>query len=145
MKNFNIFVMVLVLMVLMVLAPACKRADGNDDVKNFADVVSIKIWQDSYPGLVDLYISDITLRYVNKNSGYEKGNMIIDWGDGEVRDYGIDLPSTNGAEVTLNIWPGISDSNRYRFIGEKTVTLKITINFMGYTSVFTKTEVLKTQ
>jgi len=142
-KMFVIFVVaVAVLVVLMLLTSGCKTND-NSDVKNFADVVSVDArWEPDGTGS-ELYLTNLTLRFVNKTPGYQYGDLTIDWGDGRVETIGIHLRSTNGEEATENIWRG-ERARGYNFKGEITVTVKLTIQFLGYTSpAFPKTVTMR--
>lgn len=144
--SFVVFVAVLVILVL--LTPACKKND-NIQMENHADIISMNVWYESEEEGARLFVKDIMLRYSNDNYTYSDGLMKIDWvsgqcGHGRYEEAVISLPSTGGEERVEALDPyGVERDAWFEFKGEKTETIKFDIEFMGYRSMYEKTVTMK--
>jgi hypothetical protein len=100
MKNFkNLFVMVMVLVVLMVLAPACKTADVDPVEQDDIQFVSMDVKADQFGGAADVSVNSIVKV---KTFATTRVSVTVHFGSKE-NGVTVDIPSTDGKWVTVSI------------------------------------------
>jgi surface-anchored protein len=123
MKKFNkVFLMVLVV-VLMVLAPACKKADVDPVEPSVVEITNIVGGNASGSGVASV---DADWRLVNNSNDYAYLNLMGDWGVGN----GFEIEGGSGTPAA----PGVSQGKSvlYHFYdkdGTYTATIQMKVTF----------------
>lgn len=123
------------------LGTACVR---EITVLNFSKVISVDWSCEPASGGARLLLRNLVVRFANDTGAAAEGIVRIEWGNGRAEDALVSLPDSGGLQYTESVWPEGVRSDLYEFKGEITVTVKLTIRFLGDLSpVFERTATLK--
>jgi hypothetical protein len=124
---------VLLLALAAAMAPSCDKHKVPDLI-GFAEIVSV-----ATPYVPDevgaaLYVQDLVIRYVNPDSVARQAELTIEWGGDFTETVLLSFRATGGEEIKETFLTRYSRIRNYSFHEEITVTLRLTVRFMGYTS-----------
>jgi hypothetical protein len=141
MKTCKRILLAAALAVWALLGTACAR---EATVLNFSRIISLDWSFEPAAGGARLLLKNLVVRFANDTGATADGNVRIEWGNGRTEDALISLPDTGGLQYTESFWwPEDMRSDLYEFKGEMTVTVKLTIRFLGDMSpVFERTVTL---
>jgi hypothetical protein len=143
MKTARRVLFVVALAGVVAAAPSCSTVDDSS-FENFAYVISLDWRYTSSADGAKLLLTNLIVRFSNDTGSPAQGSVLVEWGNGRTEESNITLPASGGREYTENVWPGIEHGDDFVFKGEKTVTIKLTVRFLGDTSpVYEKTLTMK--
>jgi hypothetical protein len=131
-----------VLVILMAAVHSCNTTAGG--VLNYIRILGVSWSYESSEDGAQLLLWDLAVRFANDTGAPAEGKVLAEWGNGRTEESSISLPATGGSEYRGVVWTDNMHGDHYMFQGEKTVTIKLTIQFLDRTSpVYEKTVTMK--